>query len=146
MVLSTEMRVLVDRNWEGGVWRCCSEVDVRRVGAWDLLPAVAHPYLRGPSSNGAKAQSCKCRTAFFERYRPTQEQALAGPIPHKKSATFWVALLLVRDSVGIRTQDPQLRRLLLYPAELPNQSLFRFESGCKDRENFHFAKINLHKV
>ena len=26
-----------------------------------------------------------------------------------------------RDSVGIRTQDPQLRRLLLYPTELPNQ-------------------------
>ena len=25
------------------------------------------------------------------------------------------------DSVGIRTQDPQLRRLLLYPAELRNQ-------------------------
>ena len=25
-----------------------------------------------------------------------------------------------RDSVGIRTQDPQLRRLLLYPAELRN--------------------------
>ena len=24
------------------------------------------------------------------------------------------------DSVGIRTQDPQLRRLLLYPTELPN--------------------------
>ena len=27
-----------------------------------------------------------------------------------------------RDSVGIRTQDPQLRRLLLYPAELPNHT------------------------
>ena len=25
------------------------------------------------------------------------------------------------DSVGIRTQDPQLRRLLLYPAELRNR-------------------------
>ena len=28
--------------------------------------------------------------------------------------------LLFRDPVGIRTQDPQLRRLLLYPAELPD--------------------------
>ena len=83
---------------------------------------------------------------FFVRYRPFQERALAGPIPHKKSATFWVALLLVRDSVGIRTQDPQLRRLLLYPAELPNQSLFRFESGCKDREYFETAKIYFKKV
>ena len=32
------------------------------------------------------------------------------------------------DPVGIRTQDPQLRRLLLYPAELPNH---RF-CECKD--------------
>ena len=31
-----------------------------------------------------------------------------------------------RDSVGIRTQDPQLRRLLLYPTELPNRSVFPF--------------------
>ena len=29
-----------------------------------------------------------------------------------------------RDSAGIRTQDPQLRRLLLYPAELPNHPCF----------------------
>ena len=29
-----------------------------------------------------------------------------------------------RDSAGIRTPDPQLRRLLLYPAELRNR-------GCK---------------
>ena len=28
------------------------------------------------------------------------------------------------DSVGIRTQDPQLRRLLLYPAELRNRPSF----------------------
>ena len=34
-----------------------------------------------------------------------------------------------RDSVGIRTQDPQLRRLLLYPTELPN----RAKSGCKGK-------------
>ena len=28
-----------------------------------------------------------------------------------------------RDPVGIRTQDPQLRRLLLYPTELPDRSV-----------------------
>ena len=28
------------------------------------------------------------------------------------------------DRAGIRTQDPQLRRLLLYPAELPDHPLF----------------------
>ena len=37
---------------------------------------------------------------------------------------------LIRDSVGIRTQDPQLRRLLLYPAELRNHPI----QGCKDNE------------
>ena len=31
------------------------------------------------------------------------------------------------DSVGIRTQDPQLRRLLLYPAELPNHPFLRVQ-------------------
>ena len=30
---------------------------------------------------------------------------------------------LTCDPVGIRTQDPQLRRLLLYPAELPDRSV-----------------------
>ena len=38
---------------------------------------------------------------------------------------YIISLALVkktRDSVGIRTQDPQLRRLLLYPAELRNQA------------------------
>ena len=29
---------------------------------------------------------------------------------------------LTCDPVGIRTQDPQLRRLLLYPAELPDRT------------------------
>ena len=29
-------------------------------------------------------------------------------------------LVVVSDPVGIRTRDPQLRRLLLYPAELPD--------------------------
>ena len=34
----------------------------------------------------------------------------------------------LRDPVGIRTQDPQLRRLLLYPAELPDHPLMDFPS------------------
>jgi hypothetical protein len=35
------------------------------------------------------------------------------------------------DPSGIRTHDPQLRRLLLYPAELPDHSfLFRMQKYC----------------
>ena len=33
-------------------------------------------------------------------------------------------LVGVSDPVGIRTRDPQLRRLLLYPAELPDPSRY----------------------
>ena len=48
-----------------------------------------------------------------------------------KPSNFWGShhfrqALHYRDSVGIRTQDPQLRRLLLYPTELPNRSVFAF--------------------
>ena len=45
-------------------------------------------------------------------------------------------------ALGIRTQDPQLRRLLLYPTELPDRTVICFarfamgvKSGCKDRIN-----------
>ena len=43
-------------------------------------------------------------------------------------------LLGICDSVGARTQNLQLRRLLLYPVELRNQSYFRYRSGgqCGD--------------
>ena len=41
----------------------------------------------------------------------------------KKRPTCVERVCFGRDSVGIRTQDPQLRRLLLYPAELPSRSV-----------------------
>ena len=37
----------------------------------------------------------------------------------------------LRDPVGIRTQDPQLRRLLLYPAELPDHPLMDFRPSLR---------------
>ena len=39
-------------------------------------------------------------------------------------------LPILREPDWIRTNDPQLRRLMLYPAELPVQSSFVFD-GCK---------------
>ena len=63
-------------------------------------------------------------------------------------------LLQFRDSVGIRTQDPQLRRLLLYPTELPNRSVCAFcgqilpreglltlKAGANIVENFELSKF-----
>ena len=46
---------------------------------------------------------------------------------HWFSEAFCDLVNIVGDPVGIRTQDPQLRRLLLYPAELPD----RIFSMCK---------------
>ena len=37
-------------------------------------------------------------------------------------STFAHRLPNASDPVGIRTRDPQLRRLLLYPAELPDRA------------------------
>ena len=45
---------------------------------------------------------------------------------------YQLIAILRSDPVGIRTQDPQLRRLLLYPAELPDPGIVglpRFELG-----------------
>ena len=125
MVLSTEMRVLVDRNWEGGVWRlvfggwclevgvwrCCSEVDVRRVGAWDLLPAVAHPYLRGPSSNCAKA-------------RP----AGAGLLFYTHAATLESKLSSCRQ--GIKKAQPKRLRFCLFVIRLGFEPKTHSLAGC----------------
>ncbi len=40
------------------------------------------------------------------------------------------------DPVGIRTRDPQLRRLLLYPAELPDHQI-----GCKIKQKLGDSQI-----
>jgi hypothetical protein len=45
---------------------------------------------------------------------------------------FLKSRTLVCDPGGIRTHDPQLRRLLLYPAELPDQG-FLVSRGSKIR-------------
>ena len=41
---------------------------------------------------------------------------------NEKTSPQMPVMRFLSDSVGIRTQDPQLRRLLLYPAELPDQT------------------------
>ena len=54
-----------------------------------------------------------------------------GVLTKKARCLSTASFLLTRDSVGIRTQDPQLRRLLLYPAELPNHPAY--SAGKKGR-------------
>ena len=50
---------------------------------------------------------------------------------------------LFRDSGGIRTHDPQLRRLLLYPTELRNQPIFdpKVKLRCKNNVFISFIQF-----
>ena len=59
------------------------------------------------------------------------------------SSGFLVALC-ARDSGGIRTHDPQLRRLLLYPTELRNHPYCTFLQML--RKSNIFFPITLHLI
>ena len=60
---------------------------------------------------------------------------------NKKGVAFDCNSLILRgDPAGIRTPDPQLRRLLLYPTELPNQSRF---DGANIEFFVHVTNISL---
>ena len=63
--------------------------------------------------------------AWLFRSRRLYGNGIPDGVSIKKARCLLTAsFLLTRDSVGIRTQDPQLRRLLLYPAELPNHPAY----------------------
>ena len=81
------------------------------------------PYLRGPSSREQNLPQ-DFVLWIFVKGRPLRELAHDGSSLYENCAPDRVRrFCFTCDSVGIRTQDPQLRRLLLYPAELPNQSI-----------------------
>ena len=80
---------------------------------------VAHP---GPPRAiiDNEAGRADARPLLFYTASALEQARLAG---YKTTTPDFRQALHCRDSVGIRTQDPQLRRLLLYPTELPNRSL-----------------------
>ena len=111
---------------------------------WDLLPVVAHP---GPPRAiiDNEAGRADARPLLFYTASALEQARLAG---YKTTTPDFRQALHCRDSVGIRTQDPQLRRLLLYPAELPNQSKWTanvgvFEELCKFILNTLFTCMRL---
>ena len=64
---------------------------------------------------------------------------------NKKCQTSVIELInkhlafFLRDPAGTQTQDPQLRRLLLYSAELPNQTFWKTEYSPYSRKIFYVA-------
>ena len=91
---------------------------LRRFAPFSLPP-------RAITTKTKAAFSC-AEALFFHEHSPAQERALGEAVHTKKALNIVERFRFGRDSVGIRTQDPQLRRLLLYPTELPNRSLFSF--------------------
>ena len=81
---------------------------------------------------------CQAAPVLFIPYFQSLSKLRSCPSRYGKRLTGVRRILLfLCDPVGIRTQDPQLRRLLLYPAELPDRPLSLLichgsESGCKD--------------
>ncbi len=71
-----------------------------------------------------KAGAGMHRLGFFRPRRLYGNGIPDGALTKKARCLSTASFLLTRDSVGIRTQDPQLRRLLLYPAELPNHPAY----------------------
>ena len=57
-------------------------------------------------------------------YRNNVEKKRSHILQKKQTSLERCLLFIICDPVGIRTRDPQLRRLLLYPAELPDHHLY----------------------
>jgi hypothetical protein len=95
-----------------------------------------------------KAGAGMHRLGFFGQGAFTGMGFPTAPLTKKARCLSTASFLLTRDSVGIRTQDPQLRRLLLYPAELPNHPAYSAgkkgragESDCKYRYYLLFGNV-----
>ena len=83
------------------------------------------------------------RSLFFYRDYISLTLPRANPLKRKSpnaKVNFLIRRHPSRDSVGIRTRDPQLRRLLLYPAELRNQKRLQNYSFFFEFPNY-LAKI-----
>ena len=100
-----------------------------------FLIAVFQSYLHNFKQKNANLYqyilAIEINISFYIRYLQNIFHLELDRYRHKERVTTLFRWWPSSDPLGIRTQDPQLRRLLLYPAELPNQTLFELE--CKDR-------------
>ena len=115
--MSQLIRQVGDANNSWGFAHCVCKF----LGLWDLLTAFAYPW------------PCHGRSYVYIRSRPLgacgvfhskslRERGSRHSCYEKRPASSMPSECK-RDPVGIRTQDPQLRRLLLYPTELPDRSV-----------------------
>ena len=120
----------------GVILLLCLEPRNRAEGLLDVIGYFASSMLRlTPLPHGTSAK-CKKKTVFDTVYFAVlvaiREQAhIATNITKATPTNGFLFALCSRDSGGIRTHDPQLRRLLLYPAELRNHPLAKRNKLCE---------------
>ena len=103
--------------WFGWIAPVIFRTGLRRWRSVFLCPTTGYLTREG------KSAFCGRRKLFFVRSSPLRERALDGRVPYEKNTQLPLSVFACfRDPDRIRTCDPQLRRLLLYPAELPDQS------------------------
>ena len=111
---------------------------------WIRSRVVAHPLpCHGQSYEWRRRKLAPvCTGLAFLTPKPLYGNGIPdGALTKKARCLSTASFLLTRDSVGIRTQDPQLRRLLLYPAELPNHPAY--SAGKKDAPANRTANIGI---
>ena len=92
-------------GWEG--WR---------VGGWDRIQSHAYSFSSPPIQGG------RSKTALLARLGQDPEKVHPGCTTHKKThQAVGLSAVLIGGPDTIRTYDPQIRSLMLYPAELRDQ-------------------------
>ena len=115
---------------KGGVCTGLAAIPEKRPsGGLHRCRAASRP-LRGarPTTNGTQKRAERA-SAGFAQARRRLKLAWSGALPMQNATAFRPRRPVCCDSVGIRTRDPQLRRLLLYPTELRSQA--PHEEGAK---------------
>ena len=130
-------------------WRDKWRDDVGFAPGWSRIPDPA----TGNLTRGDGESWRRLVPAWLFRSRRLYGNGIPdGALTKKARCLSTASSLLTRDSVGIRTQDPQLRRLLLYPAELPNHPYvstrrlpFCEEQVCKYRDFLFNGNVSRRK-
>ena len=110
------------------------------------IDAAATLYCVFPLESSAEhnKKAVQCTAVFVIRVTICEQAPIVTLTTKATLASGFLVALCARDSGGIRTHDPQLRRLLLYPTELRNHP-YMHSSQMLRKSNIFFP-ITLHLI
>ena len=115
----------------------------RNLGLSGGIDAAATLYCVFPLESSAKRnkKAVLCTAVFVIRATICEQVPTVADTTKATRKSGFLVALCARDSGGIRTHDPQLRRLLLYPTELRNQTCFVIVN-CAFSRRSRFRDLN----